>query len=55
MIDIIIVAFVFSYAGWAIYKGLKKGKKGACASCSQQRSCSAGCDKSSAPSPDNPL
>ncbi|WP_110933633.1 FeoB-associated Cys-rich membrane protein [Paenibacillus bouchesdurhonensis] len=55
MIDFIIVALVFSYAGWAVYKGFKKGKKGACASCSQQRSCSAGCDNSSAPSPDKHL
>ncbi|WP_019639369.1 FeoB-associated Cys-rich membrane protein [Paenibacillus fonticola] len=50
MIDIIIIAIVFGYAGWAIYKGVKKSKKGACASCSQQKSCSAVCDNSTAPS-----
>ncbi|GAA0133515.1 hypothetical protein YSY43_03550 [Paenibacillus sp. YSY-4.3] len=53
MIDIIIVTIVFGYAGWAIYRGLKKSKKGACASCSQKNSCSAGCDTTSAPSSDS--
>lgn len=43
MIDIVIVAVIFGYAAFALYRGFKKSKKGACASCSQQKSCSAAC------------
>lgn len=46
MADIVIVSIVLIYAGFALYRGLRKSKKGACASCSQQKSCSAGCGDS---------
>lgn len=42
MIEIVIVAILFAYAGWTIYKSVKKSKKGACASCSMNKSCSSG-------------
>ncbi|AWB43930.1 FeoB-associated Cys-rich membrane protein [Paenibacillus sp. CAA11] len=43
MIDIILGALLFSYAGWTLYRFVKKSRKGACASCSQNKSCSAAC------------
>ncbi|WP_068786732.1 FeoB-associated Cys-rich membrane protein [Paenibacillus phocaensis] len=43
MIDIVILTAVFGYAAFALYRSFKKSKKGACASCSQQKSCSAAC------------
>lgn len=43
MVDVLIVTIVFGYAGYAIYRGLKKSKKGACASCSMQKSCTIAC------------
>ncbi|WP_059046365.1 FeoB-associated Cys-rich membrane protein [Paenibacillus rubinfantis] len=43
MIEIFIVTAIFGYAAFALYRGFKKSKKGACASCSQQKSCSAAC------------
>ncbi|RCX12495.1 attachment p12 family protein [Fontibacillus phaseoli] len=46
MADIVIITIVFSYAAFALYRGLRKSKKGACASCSQQKSCSAACSDS---------
>ncbi|MDU2242060.1 MAG: FeoB-associated Cys-rich membrane protein [Paenibacillus sp.] len=54
MIDIVIVAAIFGYAGFALYRGFKKSKKGACASCSQQKSCSAACGNYAASSSVSP-
>ncbi|MDU0331519.1 MULTISPECIES: FeoB-associated Cys-rich membrane protein [Paenibacillus] len=50
MADILILTVIFGYAGFALYRGFKKSKKGACASCSQQKSCSAACGKYAASS-----
>lgn len=50
MADIIILTAIFGYAAFALYRGFKKSKKGACASCSQQKSCSAACGKYAASS-----
>ncbi|MGP0586353.1 FeoB-associated Cys-rich membrane protein [Paenibacillus timonensis] len=50
MIDIVIVAAIFGYAAFALYRGFKKSKKGACASCSLQKSCSAACESHAASS-----
>lgn len=52
MVDIVILSAIFGYAAFALYRGFKKSKKGACASCSQQKSCAAACGKYAAsPSP----
>lgn len=50
MADILIGTIVFAYAGYALYRGLRKSKKGACAACSQRKSCSAVCSDPQAPS-----
>ncbi|WP_232697698.1 FeoB-associated Cys-rich membrane protein [Brevibacillus daliensis] len=34
---------VFGYAGWSIYRYYKRSKKGKCAGCSVEKSCSSGC------------
>ncbi|WP_348772912.1 MULTISPECIES: FeoB-associated Cys-rich membrane protein [Paenibacillus] len=49
MADIVIITIVFSYAAFALYRGIRKSKKGACSSCSQRKSCSAVCSDSPAP------
>lgn len=49
MADIIIITVIFGYAGYALYRGIKKSKKGACASCSARKSCSVACNSSSSP------
>ncbi|WP_460012359.1 FeoB-associated Cys-rich membrane protein [Lysinibacillus sp. CTST325] len=40
LINILIGCIIFGYAGIALYKSIKKQKKGKCASCSLQKSCS---------------
>lgn len=41
MINVLIVALVFGYSGWIIYRHVQKGKQGACAGCDKGKSCSA--------------
>ncbi|MEK4140672.1 FeoB-associated Cys-rich membrane protein [Paenibacillus sp. FSL M7-0547] len=36
-----IVALIFGYSGWTIYRHVQKGKQGACAGCDKGKSCSA--------------
>ncbi|MFJ8090009.1 FeoB-associated Cys-rich membrane protein [Lysinibacillus sp. NPDC095746] len=40
LINILIGSIIFGYAGITLYKSIKKQKKGKCASCSLQKSCS---------------
>lgn len=37
--NIIIIAAVFGYAGWALYRAIKKSKEGKCVSCSPKKGC----------------
>lgn len=41
--DIVIVTVIFGYAAWTLYRHLKKSRQGACASCSQNKSCASAC------------
>ncbi|MGD8190970.1 FeoB-associated Cys-rich membrane protein [Brevibacillus ginsengisoli] len=43
MFDILIGTVVFGYAGWTLYRHVKKSKQGACSSCSQNKNCSVSC------------
>lgn len=47
--DIVILTIVFGYAGFAFYRGIRKRKQGACATCAQKQSCAAAscCDAAS--------
>lgn len=40
LINILIGSIIFGYAGITLYRSIKKQKKGKCASCSLQKSCS---------------
>ncbi|WP_197143389.1 FeoB-associated Cys-rich membrane protein [Lysinibacillus sphaericus] len=40
LINILIGSIIFGYAGITLYKSIKKQKKGKCAACSIQKSCS---------------
>ncbi|PJO40461.1 FeoB-associated Cys-rich membrane protein [Lysinibacillus xylanilyticus] len=40
LINILIGCIIFGYAGFTLYKSIKKQKKGKCAACSLQKSCS---------------
>jgi hypothetical protein len=42
--NIIIGAAIFGYAGWAFKRFINKSKKGKCAACSLNQSCSSQCD-----------
>ncbi|POZ55720.1 hypothetical protein LYSIN_00503 [Lysinibacillus sphaericus] len=39
IINIVIGSIIFGYAGVTLYKSIKKQKKGKCAACSLQKSC----------------
>ncbi|MDT3425929.1 hypothetical protein J2Z22_001449 [Paenibacillus forsythiae] len=39
LINILIVAAIFGYSGWILYRHVQKGKKGACAGCDKGKSC----------------
>lgn len=38
--NIIIGGLIFGYAGWAMWKFIKRSKQGKCASCDAKKSCS---------------
>lgn len=39
MINYILGTLIFGYAGWTIYKHIKKSKKGKCAACELKEYC----------------
>lgn len=39
MTSVLLGAFIFGYAGWMLFRFVKRSKKGACASCPVQTSC----------------
>ncbi|AVK99024.1 FeoB-associated Cys-rich membrane protein [Lysinibacillus sphaericus] len=39
IINVVIGGIIFGYAGVTLYKSIKKQKKGKCAACSLQKSC----------------
>jgi hypothetical protein len=41
IVNILIIAAVFGYSGWMIYRHVQKGKQGACAGCDKGKTCSA--------------
>ncbi|WP_340021914.1 FeoB-associated Cys-rich membrane protein [Paenibacillus sp. FSL K6-1096] len=41
IVNILIVALIFGYSGWMIYRHIQKGKQGACAGCDKGKSCPA--------------
>ena len=38
--NIVIGTAIFGYAGWALFRHVKKSKQGKCAACSSKSSCS---------------
>jgi hypothetical protein len=42
--NLAIGALIFGYAGWALFRFVKKSKQGKCASCSMNKGCQAACD-----------
>ncbi|MBO9130333.1 FeoB-associated Cys-rich membrane protein [Bacillus sp. 165] len=47
MVNILIGALIFSYAGYSLVKFVKKSKKGKCAACSLNTSCAGSCEAKS--------
>ncbi|XJZ28080.1 FeoB-associated Cys-rich membrane protein [Bacillota bacterium Lsc_1132] len=41
--SIVIGALIFGYAGWAIVRFIQKSKKGKCAACDVEKTCSGSC------------
>ncbi|MDR9856651.1 FeoB-associated Cys-rich membrane protein [Paenibacillus sp. VCA1] len=48
LIDVLIIGVIFAYAGWTLFRYVKKSKKGACASCALNKSCQSACSVSDA-------
>lgn len=42
-VNIIIGVIIFGYAGYALFKFIKKSKQGKCASCAVKNSCNTSC------------
>ncbi|WP_416827005.1 FeoB-associated Cys-rich membrane protein [Ectobacillus polymachus] len=45
MINIIFGVIIFGYAGYSLYKYMKKSKQGKCATCELNQSCKSSCHK----------
>lgn len=45
MADIIILTVIFGFSGYALFRGIKKRKHGACSSCPTSKSCNSACNK----------
>ena len=41
--NVVIGTVIFGYAGWAMYRHIKKSKEGKCAACNIKSSCSSNC------------
>lgn len=41
IVNIVIIAAVFGYSGWTIYRQVQKSKQGTCAGCGKGKSCAA--------------
>ncbi|WP_083927146.1 FeoB-associated Cys-rich membrane protein [Paenibacillus terrigena] len=39
MVDVLIISVIVGYAAWTLYRYFRKSRQGACASCSQHKSC----------------
>ena len=43
IINIVLGAAIFGYAGWALIRHINKSKEGKCAACSLKSSCASNC------------
>jgi radical SAM protein with 4Fe4S-binding SPASM domain len=43
IINILLGAVIFGYAGWALIRHINKSKEGKCAACSVKSSCTSNC------------
>ncbi|MFD0620462.1 FeoB-associated Cys-rich membrane protein [Paenibacillus sp. GCM10027629] len=39
MVDVLIISVIVGYSAWTLYRYFRKSRQGACASCSQHKSC----------------
>ncbi|MBP1932107.1 FeoB-associated Cys-rich membrane protein [Ammoniphilus resinae] len=44
LINILLGVLIFGYAGWTLYRFVRKSKEGKCAGCSIKNSCKSACD-----------
>ncbi|GLY11005.1 FeoB-associated Cys-rich membrane protein [Pseudobacillus badius] len=47
LVNIVIGALIFGYAGWTLFRYIKKSKEGKCAACSLKDSCQSDCGNDS--------
>ena len=45
LVNIVIGAAIFGYAGWSLYRFAVKSREGKCSSCSSSKSCASTCDE----------
>lgn len=48
LINIVLGAGIFGYAGWSLFRFVKKSQKGQCASCAVKKSCQTNCSSTPA-------
>jgi hypothetical protein len=44
IVNIVLGCLIFGYAGWTLVRFVTKSKKGKCATCSMNKSCTISCD-----------
>ncbi|TLS36930.1 FeoB-associated Cys-rich membrane protein [Pseudalkalibacillus caeni] len=44
LVNILIGVLIFGYAGWTLFRFVKKSRKGKCAACELNKSCTTACD-----------
>jgi positive regulator of sigma E activity len=44
IVNIVIGAGIFGYAGWSLFRFVKKSKQGKCASCEMRKGCETACN-----------
>ncbi|WNB93788.1 FeoB-associated Cys-rich membrane protein [Bacillus sp. NEB1478] len=44
LLNILLALLIFGYAGWAVFRHVKKSKQGKCAACSLAKNCETKCD-----------
>ncbi|WLR51194.1 FeoB-associated Cys-rich membrane protein [Bacillus tianshenii] len=44
LVNIGIGTVIFGYAGWSLFRYVKKSKEGKCGACAQKKTCKTDCD-----------
>nr|WP_138493338.1 FeoB-associated Cys-rich membrane protein [Paenibacillus pinistramenti] len=51
LLNILIGVLIFGYAGWTLFRFVKKSKEGKCSTCEMNKSCTTACSSKGSPFP----